>query len=136
MIAVPFALAGILKSFNLSTKVRQAKLIHSFFSEIKESIRFLGAETNEIVNSILKKDEYKELGANFNTIFNEGKKVCNSAFERIGKTDTVGQIEHLNAVLKKLELLIIKCEKEREEKAKLYLTLGLCTGVMATIIII
>jgi Holliday junction resolvasome RuvABC ATP-dependent DNA helicase subunit len=46
---------GIFKSFKLSTKVRQAKLIYSFFSEIKENIRFLGAETNEIVNRLLKR---------------------------------------------------------------------------------
>ncbi len=136
MIAIPFASAGILKSFKLSTNVRQAKLIYSFFSEIKDNIRFLGAETNEIVNSLLKKGEYKELGNNFNMVFNEGKDICHTAFERIGKTDTVGQIEHLNAILKKIDTLIIKSQKELEEKSKLYLTLGLCTGVMATIIII
>lgn len=136
LIAVPFVSVGVVQSIKLSTKVRQAKLIYNFFNEIKENIRFFGSETNDIVNGLLKKDEYKELNKGFNALFNESKDICESAFLKIGKTDTFGQIEHLNMVLRKIETLIQKCEKERTEKAKLYMTLGLCSGVMVTIIII
>lgn len=136
MIAIPFAILGIVKSFNLSLRVRQAKLLHGFFSDVKEGIRFTGAETYEIVNSLLAKDEYKCFRNNFADLSKEERTICKTAFSRLGKTDTYGQLEYLSGVSKKIEAIRIKAEQELQEKSKLYLTLGLCSGAMITIIII
>ena len=123
---------GIAKSLKLTARVRQARLIYAFFGEIKESIRFLGAETQEIVNGLLKKDEYRDLKDGFMGLYKEEKRICETAMSKLGKTDTFGQLEYLSSVLKNIDMVIEKAERERQEKAKLYLTLGLCSGAMAT----
>ncbi len=136
LIAIPFVLLGMTKSFRLFLRVRQANLVYNFFTEFKEYIRYTGAETDVIMKELLSKEEYLDLGKNFSSLLKEESNFCKKALKGIGKTDTVGQLKYLDGVIQKAKVTIEKYEKEQAEKSKLYLTLGVCTGVMATIIII
>ncbi len=135
MIAIPFVAVGLIKSLALNIRVRQLCLAYSFFLEIKQSVRYTGAEMGSIVDSLFKKSEYASLNKNFSTFKKQEAELLKNALSGLGRTDTYGQLQYIDAVLQKLEGIINSAEKDCNDKARLYRMLGLCGGAAVAIII-
>lgn len=135
MTAIPFIAVGLIKSFNLNIRARQANLAYNFFLEIKESIRYTGAEKDSIIKDLLNRPEYALLNKEFSALKKQESEMLQNALLGIGKTDTYGQLKYIDSVLQRLKGIINSAEKDCNEKAKLYRMLGVCSGAAVAIII-
>lgn len=135
MTAIPFISIGLIKSLNLNLRARQANLAYNFFLEIKEAIRYTGAETDSIIEQLLIRPEYTSLNKEFSALKKQDSEMLQKALLGIGKTDTYGQLKYIDSILQRLKGIINSAEKDCNEKAKLYRMLGVCAGVAVAIII-
>ena len=99
--------------------------------EIKDIIRYQGSETIEILSCINGKYD----GVLESDWQGSDQLIVKNLLAGLGETDTAGQLNFCDGVLSDINRNLMDAEKERNEKAKLYTTLGISAGLAVSIII-
>lgn len=122
---------GMSSAFKLYKRSEQLLTMQKAVGEIKDTIKYSRTESCEIITHI--KNKYTELFRGELNI--KDALIIKNLFSGLGKTDTNGQLDFCDSVLNDINRNLLEAEKDKNEKAKLYSTLGVSAGLAISIII-
>ncbi len=119
-------------SARLNERVAQLKSLQKTIIEIKDIINYSCIEAKDIIKNIRTKHPEFFNGA----LHKNDQTVLNDLVSGIGKTDTEGQLQFCDRLIRNIDRNLEEAQNDKNEKAKLYATLGLSLGIAVSIIII
>ena len=119
-------------SARLNERVAQLKSLQKTIIEIKDIINYSCIEAKDIIKNIRTKHPEFFNGA----LHKNDQTVLNDLVYGIGKTDTEGQLQFCDRLIRNIDRNLEEAQNDKNEKAKLYATLGLSLGIAVSIIII
>ncbi len=131
-IVISFAVMGVIKSAELSKRVY---VLRQFIKAVEES-RDLISYTSTEASIVISKIKYKYPNFYGENTFKNDKFLIDSFFHKLGSTNTEGQINLCNGIINEAQRLLAEAEKDKNEKSKLYTTLGICAGLSLSVILI
>lgn len=122
---------GMILSARLSSRVQTLLHMRKMLEEIRDIIEYTCIETDEILEKIKSKYPLVFLG----NLHNYDSEILRELIDGLGKSDRSGQLNFCEAVIRNIDRNLKAAEKEKEEKSRLYTTLGLSFGLAISIII-
>lgn len=126
---------GLIKSAEVTRKVTRLKATYRFVNDVKSEIRYSKREVAAIISELYKKEEYKILCKNEQSMQKGSCTLLEKFGMGLGKSDTIGQMEYCDAYLKTVSDELDSAKEEASQKSKLYTALGCLLGVAITVII-
>lgn len=127
-------LAGLLLAGDLRRKVRQIEMSLSCIDFVRANIRYVRKPSHELLAEVAQKyktlDWLSETGSG--ECYELGKKFC----QGIGTSDLEGQLEHCDIYSEAFRKLLDSAQKQREEKERLYVSLGAFSALAAFILLV
>ncbi len=121
---------GFLRAQKLNDRCVSLELAQKFIIKTGDKIRSGENEIQEIINGVYPKEIKKE------ALTTEEKSVLNEFIKGAGMGDFITEEKRCNLYLAKITELKEKAVKEKNEKSKLYCTVGLSMGVMVSLLLI
>lgn len=128
---ISFTTVGMIYAIKLYKREELLESMQKAVCEIKDIIRYFGTEYEEIIEHI--EGKYEDLFQN--DLFDADRKIFKRFLSELGKTDTLGQQNFCDGILKDIDRNLVEARRNKNEKAKLYATLGICAGLAVSIII-
>lgn len=122
--------AGFLKAQKLADRCISLELAQKFIVKTGDKIRSGENEIQEIINGVYPKEIKKE------SLTNEEKSVLEEFIKGAGMGDFITEEKRCNLYLEKITELKEKAVKEKNEKSKLYCTVGLASGLMVSLLLV
>ncbi len=131
MVIISTTTYGMILSARLSGRVQTLLNMRKMLEEIRDIIEYTCIETDEILEKIKSKYPLVFRG----NLHNYDSKILSELIDGLGKSDRSGQLNFCEAVIRNIDRNLKSAEKEKEEKSRLYTTLGLSFGLAISIII-
>ncbi len=106
-------------------------MMQKAIEEVKDIIKYTGTESKDIF--VYVKNKYGELFSG--QLHKNDKTILQNLTSGLGMTDTSGQLNFCDSLLGDIRRNLSEAEKDKNEKAKLYSTLGVSAGLAISIII-
>ena len=131
MVIISTTTYGMILSARLSGRVQTLLNMRKMLEEIRDIIEYTCTETEEILEKIKSKYPLVFRG----NLHNCDSEILSELIDGLGKSDRSGQLNFCEAVIRNIDRNLKSAEKEKEEKSRLYTTLGLSFGLAISIII-
>ena len=131
MLIISTTTYGIILSSRLNGRVQTLLYMRKMLEEIRDIIGYTCIETDEILEKVKRKYPLVFLG----NLHSYDSEIISELIDGLGKTDRSSQLKFCEAVIRNVDRNLKLAEKEKEEKSRLYTTLGLSFGLAISIII-
>ncbi len=131
LIITSFSGLGLTLSHTLCNRVEVLRELQKAVEEAKDSISYSRLESKRIIENI--KNKHTRIFER--EINREDKKILDNFLSQLGSTDTASQLQFCNSTLNDIKRNLADALKDKNEKSKLYATLGICAGISVSILI-